>query len=135
TNIEGEDLLKFGLIPEFIGRLPVITVVDPLDEQALVEILVKPKNAITKQFKKIFEYENVELVFEDDALKMVAKLAMEKGNGARGLRAILEKILLETMYEIPSKKDIAKVVITLDVVEKGGKPVIIYKDNIEREIA
>ncbi|MEI6092947.1 MAG: ATP-dependent Clp protease ATP-binding subunit ClpX [bacterium] len=135
SNVEGEDLLKFGMIPEFIGRIPVITVVDPLDEQTLMEILVKPKNAITKQYKKIFEYEGVELVFEDEALRLIAKKAMDRGNGARGLRSILEKILLDTMYEIPSKKDIAKVVINLDVVEKGCKPVIIYKENIEREIA
>lgn len=135
SNVEGEDLLKFGMIPEFIGRIPVLTVVDPLDEQALMEILVKPKNAITKQYKKIFEYEGVELVFEDEALRLIAKKAMERGNGARGLRSILEKILLDTMYEIPSKKDISKVVINLDVVEKGHKPVIIYKENIEREIA
>ena len=135
SSVEGEDLLKFGMIPEFVGRLPVLTVVDPLDEQTLVDILVKPKNAITKQYKKIFEYEGVELVFEEDALKVIAKKAMEKGNGARGLRSILEKILLDTMYEIPSKKDIAKVVINSDVVEKGGKPAIIYKDNVEREIA
>ena len=135
SSVEGEDLLKFGMIPEFVGRLPVLTVVDPLDEQTLVDILVKPKNAITKQYKKIFEYEGVELVFEDDALKIIAKKAMEKGNGARGLRSILEKILLDTMYEIPSKKDIAKVVISSDVVEKGDKPAIIYKDNVEREIA
>lgn len=135
SNVEGEDLLKFGMIPEFIGRIPVLTVVDPLDEQTLMEILVKPKNAITKQYKKIFEYEGVELVFEDEALRLIAKKAMDRGNGARGLRSILEKILLDTMYEIPSKKDISKVVINLDVVEKGNKPVIIYKENIEREIA
>jgi ATP-dependent Clp protease ATP-binding subunit ClpX len=135
ASVETEDLLKFGLIPEFVGRLPVTTVVDPLDEQTLVDILVKPKNAITKQYKKLFEYEGVELVIEDDALRLIAKQAMEKGNGARGLRSILEKTLLEMMYEIPSKKDIAKCIITKDVVEKGSKPVIVYKENVEREIA
>lgn len=135
SKVEPEDLLKYGLIPEFIGRLPIITVVDALDEKSLVEILVKPKNSITKQYKKLFEYEGVELCFEDEALSAIAKQAMARGSGARGLRASIEKILTDVMYEIPSKKGIAKCIISSDVVEKGGKPVIIYKENLEREIA
>jgi len=135
SQVEPEDLLKFGLIPEFVGRLPIITAVNALDEKALVEILVKPKNAITKQYKKLFEYENVELSFEEGALEAIAKSAMNRGTGARGLRAALEKILREVMYEIPSKENVAKCIISRDVVEKGERPVIIYRDNKDKEIA
>jgi len=135
SQVEPEDLLKFGLIPEFVGRLPIITAVNALDEKALVEILVKPKNAITKQYKKLFEYENVELAFEEGALEAIAKSAMNRGTGARGLRAALEKILREVMYEIPSKENVAKCIISRDVVEKGERPVIIYRDNKDKEIA
>lgn len=135
SQVEPEDLLKFGLIPEFVGRLPIITAVNALDEKALVEILVKPKNAITKQYKKLFEYENVELTFEEGALEAIARSAMNRGTGARGLRAALEKILREVMYEIPSKENVAKCIISRDVVEKGERPVIIYKDSKDKEIA
>ncbi|MFH1223391.1 MAG: ATP-dependent Clp protease ATP-binding subunit ClpX [Pseudomonadota bacterium] len=135
SKVEPEDLLKYGMIPEFVGRVPVITVVDSLDEKTLVDILIKPKNSIVKQFKKLFEYEGVELCFEDEALVAIAKQAVTKGTGARGLRAGIEKVLMEVMYEMPSKKDIAKCIINGDVVEKGAKPVIIYKENLEREIA
>lgn len=135
SQVEPEDLLKFGLIPEFVGRLPIITSVNALDEKALVEILVKPKNAITKQYKKLFEYENVELAFEEGALEAIAKSAMNRGTGARGLRAALEKILRDVMYEIPSKENVVKCIISRDVVEKGARPVIIYKDNKDKEIA
>jgi len=135
SQVEPEDLLKFGLIPEFVGRLPILTAVNALDEKALVEILIKPKNAITKQYKKLFEYENVELSFEEGALEAIARNAMSRGTGARGLRAALEKILREVMYEIPSKENVAKCIISRDVVEKGERPVIIYKDNKDKEIA
>jgi len=135
AKAEPEDLLKYGMIPEFIGRVPIITVVDALDEKSLVDILVKPKNSIIKQFKKLFEYEGVELSFDDQALSAIAKQAMARGTGARGLRATIEKILMEIMYDIPSKKDISRCIINSDVVEKGVKPVIIYKENLEREIA
>ncbi len=133
SMVEPEDLLKFGMIPEFVGRIPIISSVNSLDEQALVDILVKPKNAITKQYQKLFEYEGVEIVFEEDALRSVAKLTMSRGTGARGLRAILEKTLLDLMYEIPSKKGVARCIITSDVVEKGAKPAIIYKEDADKE--
>lgn len=133
SMVEPEDLLKFGMIPEFVGRIPIISSVNSLDEKALVDILVKPKNAITKQYQKLFEYEGVELVFEEDALHSVAKLTLSRGTGARGLRAILEKTLLDLMYEVPSKKGVARCVITGDVVEKGAKPAIIYKEDADKE--
>jgi len=135
SQVEPEDLLKFGLIPEFVGRLPIISAVNALDEKALMDILSKPKNAITKQYKKLFEYEGVELVFEDGALEAIAKNAMARGTGARGLRASLEKILREVMYEIPSKENVAKCIISRDVVEKETGPVIIYKEDKDKEIA
>lgn len=133
SMVEPEDLIKFGLIPEFVGRIPVISSVNSLDEQALVDILVKPKNAITKQYQKLFDYEGVELCFEEEALCAVARQAIARGTGARGLRSILEKTLLDLMYEIPSKKGVARCVITSDVVEKGSKPVIIYKEETDKE--
>ncbi len=135
SMVEPEDLLKFGLIPEFVGRIPIISSVNSLDEQSLVDILVKPKNAITKQYQKLFEYEGVELVFEEEALRSVAKQAILRGTGARGLRAILEKTLLDLMYEIPSKENVVRCIITSDVVEKGSKPAIIYKGDAEKDLA
>jgi len=130
-----EDLLKFGLIPEFIGRIPVISVVDELDESALVKILTEPKNAIIKQYKKLFEYEGVELVFEHDALTLIANKALERKTGARGLRAILEKILLDIMYEIPSREDIARCIITVDVVKNLSKPMLLLKKECDKQTA
>ncbi|MBN1115060.1 MAG: ATP-dependent Clp protease ATP-binding subunit ClpX [Oligoflexia bacterium] len=134
-SVEPPDILKYGMIPEFVGRLPVVSVVNSLDEDALVDILTKPKNAMTKQYKKLFEYEGVELVFDDDALRLIAREAIKRDTGARGLRAILEKILLNVMFDIPSRKNIAKCVITNEVVEKGVEPVIIYKEEMQRESA
>ncbi|MGH2709060.1 MAG: ATP-dependent Clp protease ATP-binding subunit ClpX, partial [Actinomycetota bacterium] len=120
-----EDLLKYGLIPEFIGRLPVITHVHNLDRQALIDILTKPKNALVRQFKKVLEYDGVELAFDDAALGAIADLAMLRGTGARGLRAILEEVLLDVMYEIPSRKDIGKCVIDEATVLKKVNPTLI----------
>jgi ATP-dependent Clp protease ATP-binding subunit ClpX len=127
SMVQPEDLLKFGLIPEFIGRLPMIAVLDDLNEGALVKILVEPKNALTKQYKKLFDMENVQLRFSEGALLAVAKQAIERKAGARGLRAILEGIMLDVMYEIPSEPDIKEVIISEDTVAKGEKPLIVYQ--------
>lgn len=116
-QIMPEDLLKYGLIPEFVGRLPIVVALDALDEKALIQILTEPKNALVKQFHKIFEMDNVELVFEDDALEAIAKLAISRNTGARGLRSIIEKLMMELMYEIPSRSDVKKVIINKGVVE------------------
>jgi ATP-dependent Clp protease ATP-binding subunit ClpX len=120
-----EDLLKFGLIPEFIGRLPVITTVSNLDRDALIQILSTPKNALVKQYQKMFQIDGVELVFDDTALDAIAEQALERGTGARGLRAILEEVLLPVMFDLPSREDVASVVITEDVVLRGAEPTII----------
>lgn len=119
---EPEDLLKFGLIPEFIGRLPVIATLSDLDEAALIEILTKPKNALTKQYKRLFEMEDIKLSFTDDALKSIAEKALSRKTGARGLRSIMENILLDTMYELPSLDDVDEVVINKEVVESHAEP-------------
>jgi ATP-dependent Clp protease ATP-binding subunit ClpX len=124
-----EDLIKYGLIPEFVGRLPVIATLDELDEKSLVKILTEPKNALTKQYHRLFQMENCELEFRDDALKSIAKKAMERKTGARGLRTILEKTLLDTMYDLPSSTDITKVLIDKSVIESSNKPLLIYGKN------
>ncbi|WP_131103905.1 ATP-dependent Clp protease ATP-binding subunit ClpX [Ornithinimicrobium sufpigmenti] len=123
-----EDLMKFGLIPEFIGRLPVITTVTPLDRDALVNILTEPRNALVKQYQRMFEIDGVELEFEDDALNAIADQALLRGTGARGLRAILEEVLLPVMFDVPSDDEIAKVVITGDVVAKNVNPTIVRRE-------
>ncbi|MDO4695992.1 MAG: ATP-dependent Clp protease ATP-binding subunit ClpX [Neisseria sp.] len=123
--VEPEDLIKFGLIPELIGRLPVIATLAELDEDALVNILTEPKNALVKQYQALFAMENAELEFEPSALKSIAKLAMERKTGARGLRSIVERALLETMYRLPDLKEVKKVVVTADVVEKKLPPVLL----------
>ncbi|MEJ1180756.1 ATP-dependent Clp protease ATP-binding subunit ClpX [Arthrobacter sp. R4] len=120
-----EDLLKFGLIPEFIGRLPVITTVSNLDRDALIQILSTPKNALVKQYQKMFQIDGVELAFDDDALNAIADQALERGTGARGLRAIMEEVLLPVMFDLPSREDIASVVITADVVLSKAEPTMI----------
>ena len=127
--VEPDDLVKFGLIPEFVGRLPVIATLDELDEAALVQILTEPKNALTKQYAKLFEMEGVDLEFRPDALKSVAHKALERKTGARGLRSILEGVLLDTMYEIPSQSDVSKVVIDESVIDGTSKPLLIYENN------
>ncbi|MDA1477467.1 ATP-dependent protease ATP-binding subunit ClpX [Bacillus sp. CLL-7-23] len=129
SKVLPEDLLRFGLIPEFIGRLPIIASLEPLDEEALVDILTKPKNALVKQYSKMLELDNVELVFEDDALKEIAKKAIERKTGARGLRSIIEGIMLDVMFDLPSRDDIEKCVITGETVTEGEPPRLILKDG------
>ncbi|MFQ6593656.1 MULTISPECIES: ATP-dependent Clp protease ATP-binding subunit ClpX [Pseudomonas] len=128
-EVEPDDLVKFGLIPEFVGRLPVLATLDELDEAALIQILTEPKNALTKQYAKLFEMEGVDLEFRTDALKSVAKRALERKTGARGLRSILEGVLLDTMYEIPSQSEVSKVVIDESVIEGKSKPLYIYENS------
>ncbi len=128
-DVEPEDLIRFGLIPEFVGRLPVVATLEELDEDALVQILLEPKNALTKQYRKLFEMEGVELEFRDDALRAVAKKAMERKTGARGLRTILENVLLETMYDLPSSKTAKKVVVDGAVVTGENQPYIIHESE------
>ncbi len=127
ADVEPEDLIKFGLIPEFVGRLPVVATLEELDESALVTILTEPKNAITKQFKKLFDMEGVELEFRPDALTAIAKKALKRKTGARGLRTIVESVLLDTMYELPSLENVSKVVVDESVVEHKSDPYLIYQ--------
>nr|MDH3153655.1 ATP-dependent protease ATP-binding subunit ClpX [Bacillus licheniformis] len=129
SKVLPEDLLRFGLIPEFIGRLPIIASLEPLDEKALVEILTKPKNALVKQYRKMLELDDVELVFEDEALTEIAKKAIERKTGARGLRSIIEGIMLDVMFDLPSREDIEKCVITGKTVTDGEPPRLIMKDG------
>ena len=126
---EPEDLLKFGLIPEFVGRLPVIATLEDLDVSALVKILVEPKNALVKQYRKLFEMEDVDLSFTDDALTAIAKKAIERKTGARGLRSIIEGLLLDTMFDLPSMKGVAEVVVDKDVVEGRKEPVRVFAEK------
>jgi ATP-dependent Clp protease ATP-binding subunit ClpX len=118
-------LISFGLIPEFIGRLPVVTTVDDLDKDALVRVLTEPKNALTRQYARFFEMDGVELMVTDDALEAIAEQAMKRGTGARGLRAIMEEVLLNTMYELPSRTDVAQVVIDGQVVRERVNPTLV----------
>ncbi|MDA2970105.1 MAG: ATP-dependent Clp protease ATP-binding subunit ClpX [Actinomycetota bacterium] len=133
--VEPKDLIRFGLIPEFIGRLPITTNVDELDKEALVEILTKPKNAIVKQFQKMFELDNIDLIFTDDALDAMADLALERKTGARGLRSILEKILLDEMFEAPSRKDITKIIIDEENVKNDIPPKMVLKESKDDKTA
>jgi ATP-dependent Clp protease ATP-binding subunit ClpX len=123
-----EDLLKFGMIPEFIGRLPVITSVRNLDREALIQILTVPRNALVRQYRRLFELDGVELEFTNDALESIADQAILRGTGARGLRAIMEEVLMSVMYEIPSRSDVARVVITREVVLEHVNPTIVPRD-------
>ena len=129
-DILPEDLLKFGLIPEFVGRVPVIVTLDSLDEEALMHILTEPKNALAKQYARLFEMDGVELILTEDALRAVAKEAIERKTGARGLRAIMEDVMLDVMYDIPSEEDIKACKIDGDVIRKIKKPTILRKDPI-----
>ncbi|WP_263079466.1 ATP-dependent Clp protease ATP-binding subunit ClpX [Endozoicomonas sp. Mp262] len=128
-EVEPEDLVKFGLIPEFVGRLPVLATLEELDEEALVRILTEPKNALTKQYHKLFEMEGVDVDFRDDALQAVAKKAMDRKTGARGLRSILESVLLNSMYEIPSQKEVSKIVVDGSVINGDADPLLIYENT------
>jgi ATP-dependent Clp protease ATP-binding subunit ClpX len=130
-SVQTEDLLKFGLIPEFIGRLPVIATLDELDESALVRILKEPKNALTKQYSKLFDMESVHLKFTEEALRAIARDAMKRKSGARGLRAIMENIMLDIMYDMPSQPNLKEVVITEEVVEKHEPPIVVYTKAAE----
>jgi ATP-dependent Clp protease ATP-binding subunit ClpX len=129
AEVEPEDLIKYGLIPEFVGRLPVVATLEELDEDALIEILIEPKNALTKQYQKLFEMEGVELEFRDDALRAIAHRAMARKTGARGLRTILENVLLDTMYDLPSMTNATKVVVDDAVVTGETKPYVIYETD------
>ena len=124
--MEPQDLVKYGLIPEFIGRLPVLATLRELDEEALIQILQEPKNALTKQFTALFDMENVELEFRTDALHAVARKAMERKTGARGLRSIVEAVLLDTMYELPSMENVSKIVVDEKTIKGESNPIIIY---------
>jgi ATP-dependent Clp protease ATP-binding subunit ClpX len=128
-DVEPEDLIKYGLIPEFVGRLPVVATLDELDEEALIQILTEPRNALTKQYQKLFDMEGVELEFREDALRAVARKAMQRKTGARGLRTILENVLLDTMYDLPSMTNATKVVVDDAVVTGDTKPYIIYESE------
>lgn len=127
-KIEPEDLLKFGLIPEFIGRVPYLVTLEQLDKEALIRVLVEPKNALVKQYQKLFDMDQVDLVFEDDALDAIAEEALKRNTGARGLRAILENVMMDIMFDIPSRDDIARVRITKDAIVGSGDPVLEYKE-------
>ncbi|MFL6516592.1 MAG: AAA family ATPase, partial [Bacillus sp. (in: firmicutes)] len=129
SKVLPEDLLRFGLIPEFIGRLPVIASLEQLDEAALIEILTKPKNALVKQYQKMLEIDDVELQFEEGALTEIAKKAIERKTGARGLRSIIEGIMLDVMFDLPSRDDITKCVITEETVINNGVPKLVLEDG------
>jgi len=132
-EVEPDDLQRFGLIPEFIGRLPVIATLEDLDEDALIQILTEPKNALVKQYQRLFEMEGASLTFTDDALVAIAKKAISRKTGARGLRSIMEGILLETMFELPGMEGVDEVVVNGDVVEGGAAPLFIYSEKEESE--
>jgi ATP-dependent Clp protease ATP-binding subunit ClpX len=132
-ELEPEDLVKFGLIPEFVGRLPVLATLEDLDEAALMTILTEPKNALVKQYQRLFEMENTELTFTDEAVAMIAKRAIERKTGARGLRSIMEGILLETMYELPGLDGVEQVVVGPEAVEGKARPLFIYSERDEKE--
>ena len=134
-DLESDDLIRFGLIPEFVGRLPVVATLEELDEEALITILTKPKNALTKQYEKMFEMEGCELEFRGDALKAIALKAMARKTGARGLRTILENTLLETMYDLPSMDNVSKVVVDEAVIEGNAKPYMVYEGGEQKRSA
>ncbi|GHD47785.1 ATP-dependent Clp protease ATP-binding subunit ClpX [Thalassobaculum fulvum] len=130
-EVEPEDLLKFGLIPEFVGRLPVLATLEDLEEEALVDILTKPKNALVKQYQRLFEMEDVRLEFRDDALRAIARKAIDRKTGARGLRSIMESILLDPMYDLPSLEGVDEIIINGDVVSQGAKPIMVHAERRE----
>jgi len=134
-KVEPEDLVKYGLIPEFIGRLPVLTSLEELNEEALIQILREPKNALTKQYSALFGMEHTELEFREDALQAIAKKAMKRKTGARGLRSIVEAVLLDTMYDLPSMNNVSKVVIDEAVIRGESKPILIYDNSTDKKAA
>ncbi|MGR9106836.1 MAG: ATP-dependent Clp protease ATP-binding subunit ClpX [Gammaproteobacteria bacterium] len=135
ADVEAEDLIKYGLIPEFVGRLPVVATLDELDEDALVKILTEPKNALAKQYCRLFEMEDCELEIREDALRAIARKAMERKTGARGLRTILEHVLLDSMYELPSSRNISKVVVDEAVINGEAAPYLIYENNEQQRLS
>ena len=135
AQLRPEDLLKFGMIPEFVGRLPVMVALQQLDEQALKDILVKPRNALTKQYKKMLEMDGVELTFTEDALSAIAQKALKRKSGARGLRAIIEEVMMDTMYEVPSVPDVARCTVNADCVNNGAKPILERKALPESSVS
>ena len=130
-TVEPEDLMKYGLIPEFIGRLPVVATLMDLDEAALIRILTEPKNALVKQYQKLLSFDNVKLKFTEGALAAVAKKAVDRKAGARGLRSILEDVMLDIMYEIPSKKEVAECIVNEEAIQKKEKPLVVYHKKAE----
>jgi len=134
-DLEPEDLLKFGLIPEFVGRLPVIATLEDLDEDALVTILSEPKNALVKQYQRLFDIEDTKLTFTDDALRAIARRAIERKTGARGLRSIMEDILLDTMFDLPGMENVTEVVVNEEAVGPDAEPLMIYADEPEKSEA
>ena len=135
SDLAPEDLVQYGLIPEFVGRLPVIATLEELDIAALVQILTEPRNSLTKQYGKLFAMEGVEIDFREDGLRAVAERAMERKTGARGLRSILEAVLLDSMYSIPSRDDVAKVVIDDSVIRGDSEPLLVYQNNEPARLA
>jgi ATP-dependent Clp protease ATP-binding subunit ClpX len=132
ADVRPEDLVKYGLIPEFIGRLPMISTVTPLDREALIRILVEPRNALVKQFRKLFELDGVDLEFTDDAIEAIADLALVRGTGARGLRAILEEALLNVMYDVPSQADVARVIVSAEVINQAALPALVPRSQLPK---
>ena len=132
-KLQPEDLLKYGLIPEFIGRLPVAVSLEELSKEALVKIIKEPKNSLLKQYRKLFEMDGVELEIDDDAIERVAEKALERKTGARGLRSIFESIMTDIMYEIPSRSDVVKCIITKETIDNISQPVLVFADGSERK--
>ena len=124
SKVRPEDLVKFGLIPEFIGRLPLIASVNKLDREALIQILTEPKNALVKQYQRLFELDDIELEFTAESIEAIAEKALDRGTGARGLRAIIEEALLNVMYDVPSQPDVAKVIVSRETVSEGASPIL-----------
>ena len=134
-NLEPEDLIKYGLIPEFVGRMPILATLEDLDEHSLVKILQEPKNSLLKQYKRLFEFENVQLIFKDDAVREIAKKAVSKKTGARGLRSIIEALLLKTMFELPTMENVEEVIVDQSAVKNKGKPLIIHSKDKKTSVA
>ena len=128
-NLEPEDLLKYGLIPEFVGRMPILATLEELDEKSLVKILKEPKNSLIKQYKKLFEFENVQLTFKEDAITEIAKKAISKKTGARGLRSIIEALLLKTMFKLPTMETAQEVIVDQSVVKNNNEPLVIHNKS------
>ena len=134
-KLEPEDLIKYGLIPEVIGRMPIIVTLDDLDEKSLVKILLEPKNSLIKQYQRLFEFENVQLEFKDDAVKEIARKAISKKTGARGLRSILENILLKTMFELPDMENVIKVTVDSPAAKGISEPIVTYGKKSSTSVA